>query len=53
MYENNEDEGYTGQGIANAEDGMRQSVKLQFQKPVKISMTEIEKKFGYPIEIIQ
>lgn len=52
VYANDEDGEYAGQGMANSEDGMRQHVKANLRKPVKISIKDIEKKFGYPIEIV-
>lgn len=53
VFANQEDTEYTGKGIANADDGMHQKVKSRLRKPVKISIREIEEKFGYPIEIVQ
>ena len=52
VFANDEDEEFTGQGMANSVDGMRQHVKGKLRKPVKISMEDIEKKFGYPVEIV-
>lgn len=52
IYANDKGDEYDGKGMAISDDGVRQHVKLKIQKPVKISVDDIEKKFGYPIEII-
>lgn len=52
IYANEESDKFTGQAMANAEDGMRQHVESSIQKPHKVTLEEIEKQFGYPIEVV-
>ena len=52
IYANDEENEFTGQGLANSEDGMRQNVEGKLRKPAKVSLNDIEKMLGYPIEII-
>lgn len=52
VYANEEFESYTGKGIAKMEDGTVQRVEVELKKPRKITIQEIEKYFGCPIEIV-
>lgn len=52
IFVNEESEKFSGQATANSEDGARESVKLELKKPKKVTIEEIEKRFGYPIEIV-
>lgn len=52
VYANCDDEEYTGQAMANSLSGARQDYKAKLKKPVKVSVKDIEDKFGYPIEIV-
>lgn len=53
IYANEEDDYFSGQALANSESGARQNIKLSFKKPQKVTLSDIENKFGYPIEIVQ
>lgn len=53
IYANEEDDHFSGQALANSERGARQNVKLCFKKSQKVTLSDIENKFGYPIEIVQ
>lgn len=52
VYANEETENYTGKGIAKTENGTVQRVDIEIKKPRKITIAELEKHFGYPIEIV-
>lgn len=52
VYANEETENYTGKGIAKTENGTIQRVDIEIKKPRKITIAELEKHFGYPIEIV-
>lgn len=52
IYADNDDEEYTGKAIGNALNGSRISCSATLKKPIKITIKDIEEKFGYPIEIV-
>ena len=52
VYADNEEGCYSGKAIGNALNGARVSCNSTLKKPVKISIKDIEEKFGYPIEIV-
>lgn len=52
VYANEEVDGYTGRGIAKTKDGTVQEVNVKLKKPRKITVSELEEHFGYPIEIV-
>ena len=52
VFANEETENYTGKGIAKTENGTVQRVDIEIKKPRKITIAELEKHFGYPIEIV-
>lgn len=52
IYINDEGKEFTGHGIANSKDGIRQEVSVVIRKPCKVTIEEIEERFGYPIEIV-
>lgn len=52
IYADNNDEEYTGKAMGNALNGSRIACNSVLKKPVKITIKDIEEKFGYPIEIV-
>ena len=52
IYADNTDEEFTGKAIGNAMNGARVSCNATLKKPVKITVNDIEEKFGYPVEIV-
>ena len=52
VYANEELDRYTGKGIAKTKDGTVQETSIELKKPRKITVSELEEHFGYPIEIV-
>lgn len=52
IYADNNDDEYTGKAMGNAFNGSRISCNSVLKKPIKITIRDIEEKFGYPIEIV-
>lgn len=52
IYANNEETKYTGKAIAKNRYGAAQHYKGVLEKPVKVSLKDVEELFGYPIEIV-
>lgn len=52
IYADNNDEEYTGKAMGNALNGSRIACNSVLKKPVKITIKDVEEKFGYPIEIV-
>lgn len=53
VYANEETSQYTGRALARAENGaVVQEVNIMLQKPRKMTVSELEKHFGFPIEIV-
>lgn len=49
---NDEDQKYTGKSFVSDMNGSVKSMDMQLLKPRKISLDEVEKLFGYPVEIV-
>ena len=43
---------FSGKGLAKTPEGVVQRVDVDVMKPRKITIAELEKQFGYPIEIV-
>ena len=43
---------FAGKGLAKTAEGVIQRVDVEVLKPRKITIAELEKQFGYPIEIV-
>lgn len=52
VYANEEIDKYTGRGIAKTKKGTVQETMVEIKKPRKMTVSEIEEHFGYPIEIV-
>ena len=52
IYADEEDDGFEGSATAKSDDGEKIKTDVKIPKPRKITLDEIEKKFGGPIEII-
>lgn len=52
IYANEEVDRYTGKGIAKTKEGAVQQASVELKKPRKMTVSELEEHFGYPIEIV-
>lgn len=52
VYANEELDRYAGRGIAKTKEGIVQEAKVELKKPRKMTVSELEEHFGYPIEIV-
>lgn len=49
---NDEDQKYSGKSFISDKNGSVKSLDMQILKPRKVSLSEVEKLFGYPVEIV-
>lgn len=49
---NDEEQKYTGKSFVSDRNGAVKSMDMQLLKPRKVSLSEVEKLFGYPVEIV-
>lgn len=49
---NDEEQKYTGKSFVSDKNGSVKSMDMQLLKPRKVSLEEVEKLFGYPVEIV-
>lgn len=52
IYADESETEYTASGFAKTEDGGNFKTEISIQKPKKVTIDEIEKRFGCPIEIV-
>ena len=49
---NDEEQKYTGKSFVSDKNGSVKSMDMELLKPRKVSLSEVEKMFGYPVEIV-
>lgn len=52
IYTNENDSEYTSSGFAKTENGGNIKTEVAIPKPIKVTLEDIEKRFGHPIEIV-
>lgn len=52
IYADENESDYSGSAFAKTHDGGNVQTQVQIPKPRKVTLEEIEQRFGYPIEIV-